>query len=309
MPPSYLETHESGELSERLVRAREILGNCTLCPRACKVDRIAGETGVCLVGAKAEVASSGPHFGEESPLVGTGGSGTIFLASCNLRCVFCQNYDISQQSRGRAMASKQLGRMMLGLQNLGCHNINFVTPSHQVPAILEGLVHAIEGGLDVPLVYNTSGYDSVKTLQLLDGIFDIYMPDLKTLDEMCAETYLRAKDYPKVVKAALHEMHRQVGDLEIDDRGIAMRGILLRHLVMPNGRAATRESLLFLRDEISANTYVNIMAQWHPAGETGQFPEIDRRATTAEYREALDIAAEVGMERLDQRRPKFFLWE
>lgn len=308
MRPSYLETHASGELANRIAKACEILSKCTLCPRACKVDRIGGEEGVCLVGAEAAVASSGPHFGEESPLVGSGGSGTIFLASCNLRCVFCQNYDISQQSRGRTMGAEQLGRMMLGLQNLGCHNINFVTPTHQVPAILEGLVHAIEGGLNVPLVYNTSGYDSVLTLKLLEGVFDIYMPDLKTLDEGCAKTYLRAEDYPKVVRAALREMHRQVGDLQIDDRGIATQGILLRHLVMPNGLAATRDVMTFLRDEISRNTYVNIMAQWHPAGETGGFHEIDRRITSSEYQEALDIAAEVGMKRLDQRRPKFPLW-
>ena len=307
MPPSYLETYRTGELAKRAQRALDILRDCTLCPRACKVDRVVGEEGTCLVGPAAEVASFGPHFGEESPLVGRGGSGTIFLSSCNLRCVFCQNYDISQEMRGRILSADELAGTMLGLQRAGCHNINFVTPTHQVPAILAGLVVAIEGGLEVPLVYNSSGYDSVKTLKLLEDVFDIYMPDLKTLDERTAEVHLRAPDYPKVVRAALREMHRQVGDLEIDHLGLATRGIVLRHLVMPNGLAATREALTFLHDEISPNTYLNIMAQWHPAGETVDYPEIDRRVTSDEYQRALDIAADVGMNRLDQRRAKFFV--
>jgi putative pyruvate formate lyase activating enzyme len=195
---------------------------------------------------------------------------------------------------------------MIDLQVRGCHNINFVTPTHQVPAILEGLIHAIDGGLSVPLVYNSSGYDSVQTLKLLDGIFDIYMPDLKTLSSEAAEKYMNAPNYPEAVKAALKEMHRQVGDLVMNSRGIAMRGILLRHLVMPEGKATTREAMTFLRDEISPETYVNIMAQYRPAGESSNFPEIDRAITGNEYQEALAIAAEVGMKRLDERRPKFF---
>ena len=283
-----------------------MLEECTLCPRRCGVNRLDGEEGLCLVGARAEVASAGPHYGEESPLVGTGGSGTIFLSSCNLRCVFCQNFDISQESRGQVVPAETLGRMMTALQVQGCHNINFVTPTHQVPAILEGLVYAVEAGLSVPLVYNSSGYDSVDTLRLLDGIFDIYMPDLKTLDEAVAERYMNAPDYPDIVRDALREMHRQVGDLRVDHRGLATRGILLRHLVMPEGKAATREALIFLRDEISPRTYVNLMAQWRSAGETGRFPEIDRAITGTEYEEALAIAEEVGMKRLDERRPKFF---
>jgi putative pyruvate formate lyase activating enzyme len=266
------------------------------------VDRTAGERGICQTRAGAEIASAGPHFGEEDPLVGQGGSGTIFLASCNLRCVFCQNYDISQQERGDPVGPEALARAMLELQAMGCHNINFVTPSHQVPAILAALPLAIAAGLRVPLVYNTSGYDSVTTLRLLDGVFDIYMPDLKTLDERCAGEYLRAEDYPVVVRAALREMHRQVGDLEIDERGVALRGILLRHLVMPAGLAATRRALELVRDELSPNTYVNLMAQWHPAGECARFAEIDRCLTADEHREAFDIARQVGIERLDQRR-------
>jgi putative pyruvate formate lyase activating enzyme len=228
------------------------------------------------------------------------------MSSCNLRCAFCQNYDISQQERGQRISARQFSQLMIDLQLRGCHNINFVTPTHQVPAILEGLIHAVDAGLSVPLVYNSSGYDSADTLKLLDGVIDIYMPDLKTLSSEVAEEYMNAPDYPDAVKAALREMHRQVGDLVLDSRGIAMRGILLRHLVMPEGKATTREAMTFLRDEISPDTYVNIMAQYRPAGESSDFPEIDRAITGNEYQEALAMAAEVGMKRLDERRPKFF---
>jgi putative pyruvate formate lyase activating enzyme len=307
MTPSYIALHERGELAERAEKARVILEDCTLCPRQCRVNRFEGEEGHCLVGAEAEVASAGPHFGEEDPLVGSNGSGTIFMSSCNLRCTFCQNYDISQQERGQRVSARQLGQLMVDLQLRGCHNINFVTPTHQLPAILEGLIHAVEAGLSVPLVYNSSGYDSVESLELLDGIFDIYMPDLKTLSSEVAERYMNAPNYPDAVKAALREMHRQVGDLVLDSRGIAMRGILLRHLVMPAGKATTREAMTFLRDEISPDTYVNVMAQYRPAGRSSDFTEIDRPITGNEYQKALDIAAEVGMQRLDERRPKFFI--
>jgi len=199
--------------------------------------------------------------------------------------------------------------MMLRLQQVGCHNINLVTPSHQVPAILAGLVHAVEKGLRLPLVYNSSGYDSVTTLELLDGIFDIYMPDMKTLDPTCAREYLRAADYPDVVRAALKQMHRQVGDLELNPEGIAERGILLRHLVMPDGLAATEQVLEFIRDELSPNTYVNIMAQWHPDGEAARFTQLDQGLSVADYEQALAAAERLGLQRLDQRRPKHFaLW-
>jgi putative pyruvate formate lyase activating enzyme len=310
MTPSYIALHERGELAEKAEKARTLLEECTLCPRQCRVNRLEGEEGYCLVGAEPEVASAGPHFGEEDPLVGENGSGTIFMTSCNLRCSFCQNFDISQQARGQRITAQALGALMIDLQVRGCHNINFVTPTHQVPAILEGLIHAVEAGLSVPLVYNSSGYDSVETLELLDGIIDIYMPDLKTLSSEVAERYMNAPDYPEAVKAALMEMHRQVGDLEKSSRGIALRGILLRHLVMPEGKATTREAMTFLRDEISPRTYVNIMAQYRPAGESGSFPEIDRAITGNEYEEAIQIAAEVGMNRLDDRRSRFFFrWE
>jgi putative pyruvate formate lyase activating enzyme len=310
MTPCYIAVHERGELAGRAEKARAILEECTLCPRQCRVNRFEGEAGYCLVGAEAEVASAGPHYGEEDPLVGSNGSGTIFMSSCNLRCSFCQNFDISQQSRGQTINPQAMGALMIDLQIRGCHNVNFVTPTHQVPAILEGLIHAIDAGLSVPLVYNCSGYDSVETLELLDGIFDIYMPDLKTLSSEVAERYMNAPDYPDAVKAALREMHRQVGDLEMNSRGVAMRGILLRHLVMPEGKATTREAMEFLHDEISPKTYVNIMAQYRPAGRSANFPEIDRAITGNEYQEALAIAADVGMDRLDQRRPKFFFrWQ
>ncbi len=299
MTPLYVQTHRRGELRERIERARAMLRCCRLCPRACEVDRLAGEQGTCLLGADAAVASAGPHYGEESPLVGWGGSGTIFLASCNLRCVFCQNFDISQQSVGRTVSPERLGRMMLALQERGCHNVNLVTPSHQVPAILAGLGCAIDGGLRIPLVYNSSGYDAVEALELLEAVVDIYMPDLKTLDRHCAQSYLRAPDYPEAARAALREMHRQVGDLQLDERGVATRGVLLRHLVMPQGLASTRQVLTFVRDELSPRTYVNIMAQWHPAGETHRHPSIDRRLRAAELREALAVAAELGLDRLD----------
>ncbi|MBI4704954.1 MAG: radical SAM protein [Deltaproteobacteria bacterium] len=307
MTPSYVETHRRGELADRAARAAELLRECRLCPRACGVDRSAGELGHCQVGPGAEVASAGPHFGEERPLVGRGGSGTIFLASCNLRCVFCQNYDISQELRGVPASPTELARMMIGLQEMGCHNINFVTPSHQVPAILAALGPAIEAGLRVPLVYNSSGYDSIETLALLRGVFDIYMPDLKTLDPRCAELYLRAADYPEAAKGAVREMHRQVGDLVLDDRAVATRGILLRHLVMPADLAATREALRFVRDEISPQTYVNLMAQWHPAGEAHRFPEIDRPLRRGEYERAVETAAAEGICRLDERPAKLML--
>lgn len=303
MAASYLERSRA-ELRERAAHARHALEDCQLCPRRCRVDRLAGELGTCEVGAEAMIASAGPHFGEEDPLVGRSGSGTIFFGSCNLRCLFCQNYDISQQRRGKRVDAKALARIMVELERTGCHNVNLVTPSHQVAAILAALPLAVAAGLTVPIVYNTSGYDAVETLELLDGVVDIYMPDLKTLDPECARRYLRAEDYPDAARAALREMHRQVGDLELDEEGIAVRGILLRHLVMPDGLATTEQALTFVRDELSPNTYVNIMAQWRPAGETASHPAVDRPIRSDEYREALAIAERVGIHRLDERRPK-----
>jgi putative pyruvate formate lyase activating enzyme len=260
------------------------------------------EKGFCRTGLGAVVSSYSPHFGEEEPLVGVGGSGTIFFTHCNLLCLFCQNYEISHLGEGHEVLPNRLAEMMLHLQELGCHNINFVSPSHVVAQILAALPKAIEGGLKVPLVYNTGGYDSVETLKLLDGIFDIYMPDLKFMDGEAAHRYCRARDYPERAQAAIREMHRQVGDLALDHRGIAERGLLIRHLVLPGGLAGTREAMRFLARDISPNIYVNIMAQYRPCGEAMSYPPLNRRVSSKEYEEALQLAREEGIHRLDQRR-------
>jgi len=299
--PAYLDLYGEGILQDRVDKAQPLLKNCRLCPRECQVDRAAEEKGYCRTGARAVVSSYSPHFGEEDPLVGARGSGTIFFTHCNLLCLFCQNYDISHLGEGRDVSPDRLAKIMLSLQEMGCHNINFVTPSHVVAQILAALPLAVEGGLRVPLVYNTGGYDSVETLELLDGIFDIYMPDLKFMDGEVAEAYCRARDYPEKARAAIKEMHRQVGDLKINDRGIAERGLLLRHLVMPGGLAGTGEAMRFLAREISPETYVNVMAQYRPCGKALEHPPLNRRVSTAEYEEALEIAREEGIYRLDQR--------
>ena len=259
MQPGYLDLHSRGELAIRAQAAAELLADCRLCPRQCGVNRLADEEGVCRTGSMAKVASYAPHFGEESPLVGTGGSGTIFLSNCNLLCVFCQNYEISHLGEGVVVTPEQLAAMMMDLQRRGCHNINFVTPSHVVPQILAALVVAADAGLTLPLVYNSSGYDSVGTLNLLDRVVDIYMPDFKFWDSTTATRFAKAKDYPARARAAIKEMYRQVGDLVIDDKGVAIRGLLVRHLVMPGGLAETGRILHFLAEEISADTYVNVM--------------------------------------------------
>jgi putative pyruvate formate lyase activating enzyme len=247
------------------------------------------------------VASYNPHFGEEDPLVGTNGSGTIFFTNCNLLCVFCQNWEISHLGEGSEVDSKTLAGMMLQLQRMGCHNINFVTPTHVVPQILDGLTYAVEGGLDVPLVYNTGGYDAVETLRLLDGIFDIYMPDFKFWDPEMAGRYLKAADYPEKAREAIREMHRQVGDLVLDENGIALRGVLLRHLVMPGGVAGTREIMRFIAGEISPDTYVNIMDQYRPCGNAAKYSPLDRCITHDEFEGALKAAREEGIGRFDRR--------
>jgi putative pyruvate formate lyase activating enzyme len=299
--PGYLQLHESGELLARIDAARERLSPCIVCPRHCEVDRLADEKGICRTGAQAMVSSYAPHFGEESPLVGSGGSGTIFITNCNLLCVFCQNFDISHLGHGIETSDGQLAAMMVSLQRQGCHNINFVTPSHVVPQILAALPKAIDKGLTVPLVYNSSGYDEVETLKLLDGLFDIYMPDFKFWHTESAKRYAKAPDYPAKAKAALKEMHRQVGDLVLDDQGIAVHGLLVRHLVMPGAGEETREILFFLANEISKQTYVNIMDQYRPCGKAKDFPPIDRRPTHAEFQDAMDAAKDAGLTRLDER--------
>ncbi len=297
--PSYLKLYKEGKLQERVDRAVKILKNCVLCPRDCRVDRLAGETGFCRTGRKAIVASLHAHFGEEAPLVGTDGSGTIFFSSCNLLCTFCQNFDISHLMEGHETEPENLAAMMLSLQKRGCHNINFVTPSHVVPQILEGLIIAIEQGLNVPLVYNTGGYDRVDTLKILDGIFDIYMPDFKFWDEKWADRFCHAPDYRKQATAAIREMHRQVGDLVIDKSGVAVKGLIVRHLVMPNDVANTREIMTFLAEKISKDTYVNVMDQYHPCGKAFGDQNINRRLTRNEVLAAVRQARDAGLHRLD----------
>jgi len=297
--PSYIGLHRDGTLAARTRAALEILTCCRLCPRACGVDRAHGQLGFCATGREACVASYGAHYGEEAPLVGRHGSGTIFFTGCNLGCGFCQNYDISHAAGTAATSSAELAGMMVELAESGCHNINFVTPSHVIPQILEALPQAIEQGLRVPLVYNSSGYDAVESLRLLDGIFDIYMPDFKFWDSAFAERYCRAPDYPAVAQAAVKEMHAQVGDLTIE-HGLAARGLLVRHLVMPNDVAGTAPVMEFLAREVSRDTYVNVMMQYRPCFRAAGDVTIGRRVTVAEYTHAVEAALKAGLHRLDK---------
>ncbi len=307
--PAYIETYNKGLLKEKIALAYEILKACSLCPRACGVDRLSGEKGICQIGEHAVVSSFNPHFGEESPLVGNHGSGTIFFARCNLLCIFCQNYDISHEGEGVEFSSEELARAMLFLQDKGCPNINFVTPTHVVPQILAALDKAIEAGLRVPLVYNTGGYDRSETLAILDGVFDIYMPDFKYWDPKVAEELSDAPDYPERAQKALKEMHRQVGDLMMDGQGIAQRGLLIRHLVLPEGLAGTRQVMRFLAREISPNSYVNIMAQYRPCGRASEVQALRRSITEEEHQEAIQMANKEGITRLDERKRVFlFHW-
>lgn len=303
--PAYIETYKRNELKRRIEKANKILEECCLCARKCEVNRMRNEKGVCRTGRLPMVSSFSPHFGEEAPLVGRHGSGAIFITNCNLLCVFCQNWEISHLGEGEEISLEQFALLMLYLQNIGCHNINFVTPTHVVPQILEALSIAIEGGLSVPLVYNTGGYDSIETINLLDGIFDIYMPDFKYWDEGVAIRLSKAPGYPEIARQAIKEMHRQVGDLIVDSNGIAHRGLLVRHLVLPGGLAGTRDVMRFLAREISPNTYVNIMDQYRPCGEAYKYPPLDRRITAEEYSEAITMAREEGITRLDPRKRTF----
>ncbi len=303
--PLYLETFEKGLLKKKAETAYKILKSCVVCPRNCKVDRLSDELGICKTGKNALVASYDPHFGEEAPLVGTYGSGTIFFSYCNLLCNFCQNFDISHKGYGRTVNDEQLAHMMLQLQKDGCHNINFVTPSHVVPQILSALEIAAKQGLNVPLVYNSSGYDSVATLKILENVVDIYMPDFKFWDPKIAEKTCDAPDYPEVARNALTEMHRQVGDLTLDKKGIAQRGLLIRHLVLPNQLAGTREIMKFIAGHISRNSYVNIMPQYRPCGDISKTRELNRHLEGNEFQQALEMAKEEGITRLDLPRRVF----
>jgi putative pyruvate formate lyase activating enzyme len=300
--PGYLDLAEQGTLPARIAEALAMLESCHLCPRKCGVNRLADKVGTCRTGRQAVVSSYSPHFGEEDPLVGEGGSGTIFFTHCNLLCLFCQNYEISHLGDGRPVSPEQLAGVMVRLQKMGCHNINFVSPSHVLPQILESLPLAIRGGLEIPLVYNTGGYDTETSLALLDGIFDLYMPDIKFMSGEASARFCQAPDYPARVREAILEMHRQVGDLVTDQEGVAQRGLLVRHLVLPEKLAGTRQAMRFLRQAVSPNTYVNIMAQYRPCGRALEEPPLDRKISVEEYEEALTIAREEGLHRLDQRK-------
>lgn len=293
----YQRLYGEGILEKRINQLQEALSCCTLCPHTCQVNRLEGERGFCETGKEALVASYGPHYGEEAPLVGRGGSGTIFFAHCNLKCIYCQNYDISILGRGNSISAQELGEMMLSLQKRGCSNINLVTPSHVVPQILSGLSVAIDGGLQLPLVYNSGGYENVSLLQELEGIVDIYMPDVKYLQEEKALRYSGVKDYPAIIKKAVLEMHRQVGDLTIQN-GQALSGLLIRHLVLPGSLEDTRQILEFIAREISTHTYINLMDQYYPSYRSGEVEQLKTPLSLKEYQQVLRWAEKYGLHRL-----------
>jgi len=303
--PSYLNLLESGELDRRIEALYERSSPCRVCPHECGVDRLKGEKGFCRVGNKPMIASYGPHFGEERPLVGEGGSGTIFFTFCKMACVYCQNWEISHEGEGEEVSEETLAKVMLILKVWGCRNINLVTPTHQIPFIVKAIKIAAESGLDLPIVYNCGGYESVETLRLLEGIIDIYMPDIKYMDEKVALRLSKVKNYPEVVKLAVKEMHRQVGDLVIEN-GIAKRGLIIRHLVLPHDLSQTEEVIKFVAQEISPNTYFNLMDQYRPCGEAWKYPPLDRKITKEEWNRALELAKKYGLKRLDDRRARFW---
>jgi len=306
--PAYEKLEQAGQLAERIERAYALFENCRCCPRQCGVDRLAGERGFCRAPARVMVYSAHPHFGEEIPLVGTGGSGTIFFSNCNLRCVFCQNWPISLEGRGSVMEDAELAEMMLKLQQIGCANINLVTPTHVMPNILKATRIALKRGLHLPLVYNTSGYERVEIVRLLDGIVDIYLPDFKYTDPEKAAMYSSgAADYPQMAKQGIAEMHRQVGGLQVSGDGVARRGLIIRHLVMPNRVAGTREFVRWVADSLGRSTYVNIMAQYHVDYHAYNYPEIARGITVEEFLEAIEWAQEYGLTNLDEK--SLSLWK
>jgi len=301
--PGYLGLEATGELENRIEKAAGLLLECTVCPRECRVNRLNDERGFCKTGARVQVSSCGPHFGEEPELVGGSGSGTIFISHCNLACGFCQNYEISQCGDGKEVSAGDLADMMLALQRQGCHNINIVTPSHVIPQLLGSLGIAAARGLHIPLVYNSGGYDSVETLKLLDGVVDIYMPDAKYGRDEIALALSHAPHYVASMKAALREMHRQAGDLVVE-QGVAVRGMIIRHLVLPENLASSDSVMKFIAEEISRNAYVNIMAQYRPAWhaveiaqENPVYHSLKRRITGEEYRFAIRCAKEAGLHR------------
>jgi len=295
--PSYLRLYESGELDERIKKLYKILKSCKLCARKCQVNRLENEKGICRSGIELKVSSYSPHFGEETPLVGIGGSGTIFLTNCNLLCVYCQNYEISHLGYGEVKSESQVANYIVNLQNRGCHNINFVTPTHFAPQLVKATKFAIEKGLRLPIVWNCGGYENIETIELLEGIVDIYMPDIKYGNSKPAKKYSNASDYFSVVKEVVKKMHQQVGDLKFDERGIAQRGLLIRHLVLPNDLAGSEKVLKFIAMEISTNSYVNVMSQYRPEGKAYRYKELSIYPTREEFNRALNMATKLGLTR------------
>jgi len=292
--PLYIELYNSGELDKRIEYFENLYKSCTLCPHQCEINRFKSKNGFCISSEKAIIASFNAHFGEEAPLVGTNGSGTIFFSACNLRCVYCQNYEISQLREGTEIENEQLAEIMLTLQNQGCHNINFVSPTHVILPILKALKLAIENDLNLPLVYNSGGYDSVESLKMLEGIFDIYMPDIKYYENKTGFELSEAENYPEISQQAIKEMHRQVGELRLDNDGIAHKGLLVRHLVLPGYIEESKKIVDFIAS-ISKNTYLNIMAQYRPAYKAFECAKIARSLTMAEYNEVMDYAKRMGV--------------
>lgn len=300
--PAYLPLLRSGKLEERVSLAYERLTSCDCCAWGCKVNRRAGVLGICRTGEKARLASYVAHYGEEAILSGWSGSGTIFFARCNLRCQYCQNFQISQADAGDLVEPQELAAIMLELQAIGCHNINFVSPSHVTPQILAAVCIAARSGLRLPLVYNSGGYDSLSMLELLDGVIDIYMPDMKYANAQIARHYSKILRYPEINRAVVREMHRQVGDLQITPQGLARRGLLVRHLVLPNNLAGTAEIIRFLVEQVSPNTYLNLMDQYHPNwlvdAYPNHYPKLNRRITSKEHESAVQLAHQAGLTRL-----------
>ena len=298
--PAYLDLHRRGELARRGERLQAMMARCHLCPRQCGAARLAGDRGICGASARLEVASHHPHFGEERPLVGRGGSGTIFFSHCNLRCVFCINWPISQGGEGDRCSADDLAVMMLRLQGVGCHNINVVTPTHYAAHIVLALDRAAAKGLRLPVVYNTSGWERAEILELLDGVVDIYLPDLKYADPAMADRYSSgARSYPEVTRAAILEMHRQVGVARPGTDGIMRRGLMIRHLVMPNGVSGTRQSIDWIASHLPRDTYVNLMSQYRPAFKAADYPALARALARTEYEQAVALALAAGLTRLD----------
>lgn len=300
--PVYLELLTTNGIKERVAMAQRCLEHCDLCPRNCGVNRNAGEVGFCKIGKLARITSYGPHMGEEDALKGWAGSGTIFFSGCNLSCQFCQNFDISQFAKGKEIHSEEIADIMLNLQNRGCHNINLVSPTHVIAQILSAIMIAAQNGLRLPIVYNSGGYDQLSTLKLLDSVADIYLPDMKYSDASLAKRFSGVSDYPTINQAAVLEMHRQVGDLQINASGLAVHGLLVRHLVLPGGVARTQEVVMFLAGKVSAHTYINIMSQYHPAYHANRYPVLNRRITPEEYNSAIQSAIDAGLYRLESHQ-------